>query len=1056
DVTQAALPFDRRRHGMIVGMGAVGLVVESVPETQRRGMRPIARLLATRISNSAFHGSRLDVGHIAGEMQAMLASAQARYGVRPEAIAPKTVFMSHETYTPARGGSASAEVHALRATFGAHANEVVVANTKGFTGHPQGAGVEDAIVLRCLQRGRLPPIANFKEPDPELGDLNLSKGGAYDVRYALRLAAGFGSQVAMTLTELVAREDERVADPARYAQWLSEASGQPGARTEVVHRTLRIVDQGPPARKQKTAEPTERTEPPRSVQPVQSVVAAAAPKPATDVLDSLIALVAQKTGYPKELLDPNLDMEADLGIDTVKQAEIFGAIREAYGLPQEEGIQIKDYPTLAKVAGYVQARIGGATHPAPSQQSIAVVAVSPRPEAISSEGLPIAPSHSLDSDGILHRLLDLVAQKTGYPKELLDPNLDMEADLGIDTVKQAELFGAIREAYSLPPEEGIQIKDYPTLAKVAGYVQQRVTGSAPPPTAQTADSTDFAEKTVASAPSAKSAVSSGAVNADEVLQQVIRMVAAKTGYPAEMLEPDLDMEADLGIDTVKQAELFGEVRSTYGIPLVEGLLIKDYPTLRKVAGFVLANAPGATQAAAPLPPPPPALVPPPTVVQQPAPPKATPSQSAPSTGQAQILRRVPMVRPAPLPEHRNDLRTGIVLLVGEADHTLAEAFVAAGWRTTTQPGQPIVGIVAVAARPGPTAQDRVGALFDAAKVHRAELISGSFIAVVTRQDGAHGLQHVRDPTMAALAGLGKALKKEFPQAVAKVLDLHPEAGDVAGKVIAELQRGGTRTEISYGRDGARFVVEVAPQPLPEGEVDVAGKGLVVSGGAQGITVELLAALAPQGPKLLLLGRTELPDEAAAWAALDGAGWKAMEAKVMEDLKARGERVTPVAIQKALSPKQKAAEVHRNLARLQDAGATVLYAPIDVTDAKAVAEAVAWARSQWGRIDGVIHAAGVEISKDIASKDRAQFDAVFNVKAKGWDALMAATRDDKLEALMAFGSVAGRFGNLGQTDYSAANEYLAKAVKAEAVRRKSLVGSTIAWGPWGEVGMATKG
>ncbi|MEA3203384.1 MAG: hypothetical protein QOI63_1059, partial [Thermoplasmata archaeon] len=298
--------------------------------------------------------------------------------------------------------------------------------------------------------------------------------------------------------------------------------------------------------------------------------------------------------------------------------------------------------------------------------------------------------------------------------------------------------------------------------------------------------------------------------------------------------------------------------------------------------------------------------------------------------------------------------------------------------------------------------------------------------------------------------------KEFPQAVAKVVDVHPEAGDVAGKVIAELQRGGTRTEVSYGRDGARFVVEVAPQPLPDGDVDVAGKGLIVSGGAQGITVELLAALAPQGPKLLLLGRTELPDEAAQWAALDEAGWKRREAKAMEELKARGERVTPVAIQKALAPMQKAAEVHRNLARLQDAGATVLYAPVDVADAKAVAEAVAWARSQWGKVDGVIHAAGVEISKDIASKDRAQFDAVFNVKAKGWDALMAATRDDRLELLLAFGSVAGRFGNVGQTDYSAANEYLAKAVKAEAVRRKSLTGATIAWGPWGEVGMATKG
>ncbi|MCA1812129.1 MAG: acyltransferase domain-containing protein, partial [Halobacteriales archaeon] len=441
DVTQAALPFDRRRHGMIVGMGAVGLVVETVPETERRGMRPIARLLATRISNSAFHGSRLDVGHIADEMQAMLASAAARYGVHPTAIATKTVFMSHETYTPARGGSASAEVHALRATFGEHANQVVVANTKGFTGHPQGAGVEDAIVLRCLQRGRLPPIANYKEPDPELGALNLSKGGAYDLRYALRLAAGFGSQVAMTLTELVAREDERVADAGRHAQWLSNVSGQPGARTEVVNRTLRIVDQGPPARKAKPApvtaqlmaaslaphsvsavaiEPTEprmtrisRNEESQSAASAKSAVSSGA-KPQADVLESLVTLVAQKTGYPRELLDPNLDMEADLGIDTVKQAEIFGAIREAYGLPQEEGIQIKDYPTLAKVAGYVQERIGGASHPQPSPQSLAVVAASPRPEAITSEGLPVAPSHSLDED-VLHRLIALVAQKTGYP-----------------------------------------------------------------------------------------------------------------------------------------------------------------------------------------------------------------------------------------------------------------------------------------------------------------------------------------------------------------------------------------------------------------------------------------------------------------------------------------------------------------------------------------------------------------------------------------------------------------------------------------------------------------
>ncbi|MFA5944016.1 MAG: beta-ketoacyl synthase N-terminal-like domain-containing protein, partial [Candidatus Thermoplasmatota archaeon] len=305
DVTKAALPFDKRRHGMIVGMGAVGLVLEAVPECTKRGMRPIARLLATKVSNSAFHGSRLDVDHIAGEMRRLLASAGRKYGLTPEGIAAQTVFMSHETYTPARGGSASAEIAALRATFGANVNRIVVANTKGFTGHPQGAGVEDAIVLKCLQRGQLPPIANFKEPDPELGDLNLSKGGRYDLRYALRLAAGFGSQVAMSLTELVARESERVADPQRYNAWLSEVSGLANAKTEVQNRTLRIVDQGPPARKPKSDSTDARS--------IQRIVPSPQPLPASapptesgksaepsgeSVLPKLIELVAQKTGYP--------------------------------------------------------------------------------------------------------------------------------------------------------------------------------------------------------------------------------------------------------------------------------------------------------------------------------------------------------------------------------------------------------------------------------------------------------------------------------------------------------------------------------------------------------------------------------------------------------------------------------------------------------------------------------------------------------------------------------------------------------------------------------------
>ncbi len=67
----------------------------------------------------------------------------------------------------------------------------------------------------------------------------------------------------------------------------------------------------------------------------------------------VLAIVAAKTGYPQDMLDLELDLEADLGIDTVKQAETFAAIREAFGIPLQESLSLRDYPTLQSVVGFV-------------------------------------------------------------------------------------------------------------------------------------------------------------------------------------------------------------------------------------------------------------------------------------------------------------------------------------------------------------------------------------------------------------------------------------------------------------------------------------------------------------------------------------------------------------------------------------------------------------------------------------------------------------------------------------------------------------------------------
>ncbi|MDD6173893.1 MAG: SDR family NAD(P)-dependent oxidoreductase [Elusimicrobia bacterium] len=700
DVTKAALPFDRRRNGMIVGMGAAGLVVEAEEEIRKRGMTPLTRLLATEITNSAFHPTRIDVNHVAEVMDRMMSKAEKKYGLNRSDMSKEMVFISHETYTPARGGSASAEVFALKNTFKGDVENVIVSNTKGFTGHSMGAGLEDVIAVHSLNTGNVPPIANYKEPDPELAGINLSKGGHYNFKYALRLAAGFGSQLSMTLQEKTWSEGEpRIIDQTKYMNWLKEASNQEAPVLEVVNNTLRIkdnyqagkkpalvmeasqafVDKAAAGHLRAQAEAPAVSAPAAQPAPVAAPVAAPAKKlDEATVTEEIVNLISEKTGYPKDMLELDLDMEADLGIDTVKQAELFAAMREMYNLPQAEGIQLKDYPTIRHCINYALStsnNAGNATVAAAPVQTVQAAPVTPavsNPVASAAQPAPVAapaaaPAKKLDEATVTEEIVNLISEKTGYPKDMLELDLDMEADLGIDTVKQAELFAAMREMYNLPQAEGIQLKDYPTIRHCINYALNASSGAAVPAaqpvqTVQANAPVTPAPVTVqpavapvvptGSAPAAQPApvaapAAAPAKKLDEatVTEEIVNLIAEKTGYPKDMLELDLDMEADLGIDTVKQAELFAAMREMYNLPQAEGIQLKDYPTIRHCINYALNAASGAAapaaqpvqtvQVSAP-------ATPAPVTVQ----PAAAPVVSAVSAPAAQPA---PVVAPAPAP-----------------------------------------------------------------------------------------------------------------------------------------------------------------------------------------------------------------------------------------------------------------------------------------------------------------------------------------------------------------------------------------------------------------------
>ena len=96
-----------------------------------------------------------------------------------------------------------------------------------------------------------------------------------------------------------------------------------------------------------------------------------------------------------------------------------------------------------------------------------------KPAFVHRRRCPHLPKPAVDGDPVKERVLALVAEKTGYPVDMLDLDLDLEADLGIDTVKQAEVMATIREAYGIVRDDTIKLRDFPTLARVIQFVHDR-------------------------------------------------------------------------------------------------------------------------------------------------------------------------------------------------------------------------------------------------------------------------------------------------------------------------------------------------------------------------------------------------------------------------------------------------------------------------------------------------------------------------------------------------------------------------------------------------------
>lgn len=1147
DVTTAALPFDRRRHGMILGMGAAGIVVESLDSLQERGLMPICEVLSTVTANSAFHGTRLDVKHICQVMETLVSKAEKSFGLNRSEIAPQTVFVSHETYTPARGGSASAEINALRTVFGEDAKKIVIANTKGFTGHAMGAGIEDVVAIKALETGIVPPVANFKEEDPELGHLNLSQGGAYPVNYALRLGAGFGSQISMSLIRFAQPIDNkrpspeslgydyRIYDQAKWNNWLAQMSGYVSAEVEVVHRTLRVKDQGAPALTSATVKEKTPTKeiPPIKENVVETVISKTPePKPlvqvaveqkvktpvveakveaksevavvAKDIVkEKVLAVVAEKTGYPEDMLDLELDLEADLGIDTVKQAEVFAAIRQNFNIPRQENLRLKDFPTLKRVMQFVydnrpdlSASTSVSTLQTPNIAELGQVA-----QPTSVVQTEAVTETKLSESSVKAEVLKLVCEKTGYPEDMLDTELDLEADLGVDTVKQAELFAAVRGLYNIPRDENRKLKDFPTLGHVIKFVYDQR-----PDLKQVASVNKIEEVTkevIKTEPLEQTEATTinpntESINSDGVKLAVLNLVSEKTGYPQDMLDLDLDLEADLGVDTVKQAELFAAVRGLYNIPRDENRKLKDFPTLNHVIKFVYDSCPNlATKNSSK-----PALA---NEVSSNESEKINTVQainySVEKANQAPRRVPTPLLRPAldyckptgvslsegsrvlVMPDSNGVSRKLIDLLEKKHVHILTLDPNSDQETTKTTIKQyltegAIQGVFWLAAL------DYEGELRDMSLADwhngislRVKLLyatmrelyehiknTGTFLVSAVRLGGHHGYDSTGAyaPMGGAVAGFTKSFKRENKDALVKVVDFEKlaESKHIAELLLAEAEFDPGVIEVGY-KNGVRWAIGLKEFPVASDAKELMPLNkdsiFVITGAAGSIVSAITADLANASKGIFyLLDLTPVPDEGDKNITRFVTDKENLKRDIFEQLKLHTEHPTPVMVEKELAKLERLNAALQAIKAVQSVGGQAHYHSVNLTDYEAVAKIVDEIRKLHGHIDVLIHAAGLEISRRLINKEPSEFDIVFDVKSDGWFNLLHSIGDMPLNATVVFSSIAGRFGNGGQTDYSAANDLLCKYTSNFRTTRPNTRAIAIDWTAWGSIGMATRG
>ncbi len=854
---------------------------------------------------------------------------------------------------------------------------------------------------------------------------------------------------------------------------------------DVTSRARRAASKGAVAKPATaSAEPPVVNAKPIAIAPPAAIPAVASQMNVDLAKQFLVDIVVELTGYEPDVIDFEADLEAELGVDSIKKAQVIGELAEWASLELDlREMKLADFNSLGDILSLIGIDTTQVPQPAiavaqPIARAASVKPVSPgalakpvsQPPVAVQPVTPLARQTSASlslAKSIESLMVDFVVDQTGYDPDVIDLDADLESELGIDSIKKAQLLGELAEQYELHDVElgRLSLADFLNLRSILEFVLNHSDAS-----------TEIEDH---SAELVKATAAGEAFDHDDDFARGQQIGSSKKNGIRNRLRDRVDGVAE--VDAAWLNSLLYEPSTSNGHSVTTVV-----PPKRLIEG--LARGAGVH----PLSLEPMSLAP--AVVSQPD----AIELEVPSHGTCRFtLHTVQRNRRAGTPAAPTF--TGDALVIGDnefavalkrrleqhgvkvhaikrvTDAAQADQLLASVWSHVETPhlflttphdsdslrsldarawetrrGAALTGVFRVC-------QQWMQRMIDGEMMNRASLVT------TTNGGGQFGFggAALESPESGGLAGLTKAMLieswmrgfRETPMKVIEVGELATPDSYVDG-VLRELAVPSYDEETIV--DGAnRWTVRARYSPL-----DVKGRATpnitrggtwIVSGGGRGITAMTAMALAERHQlNLVLLGTASVPNLSLETVARGIDNRSQLRRDMMLAAQAAGKN--PI---EAWRDAEKALEIEITLTECSRRGIAAIYESVDVSDAAAVSRLVDRVRHEHGPIRGIIHGAGAGQDARFDRKRPEKVEKCIRAKVDGCIALATATNSDPLEWFVGFGSISGRFGANGHTDYSLANDMLAKCVNRLSTDRPDVRCVTFHWHAWGDIGMAAK-